>query len=329
MSEAASPRTPPEAPLALVTGAAGFVGSHLCERLVSDGWRVRALDGLTDYYDEAQKRGNLAALEPLPGCDVVLEDLRTCNLASVLDGVGVVFHQAGQPGVRASWDRFASYVEHNVNVTQRLLQACVGTGIDRFVYASSSSVYGEAATYPTTEDDLPRPRSPYGVTKLAAEHLCGVYAANHDVPTVSLRYFTVFGPRQRPDMAMHRMIEASLATEPFPLYGDGSAVRDFTFVSDVVEANVRAATRDVAPGTVLNISGGTDASMRDVISAVASLTGREVLLDVRDAATGDVRRTGGSRERAERLLGWEPAIGLEAGLARQVAWHRSRQVTPA
>ncbi|MEX0985660.1 MAG: NAD-dependent epimerase/dehydratase family protein [Actinomycetota bacterium] len=329
MSETASPRTPPGPPLALVTGAAGFVGSHLCERLVSDGWRVRALDGLTDYYDGAQKRSNLAALEPLPGCDVVLADLRTCDLASVLDGVGVVFHQAGQPGVRASWDRFASYVEHNVNVTQRLLQACVGTGIDRFVYASSSSVYGEAAIYPTTEDDLPRPRSPYGVTKLAAEHLCGVYAANHGVPTVSLRYFTVFGPRQRPDMAMHRMIEASLAAEPFPLYGDGSAVRDFTFVSDVVEANVRAATRDVVPGTVLNVSGGTDASMRDVISAVASLTGREVLLDVRDAARGDVRRTGGSRERAERLLGWEPAVGLEAGLARQVAWHRSRQVTPA
>jgi UDP-glucuronate 4-epimerase len=314
-------------PLALVTGAAGFVGSHLAERLVSDGWRVRALDGLTDYYDEGQKRRNLEALGADDRCEVVIQDLRSCDLGPVLAGVSAVFHQAGQPGVRASWERFGSYVEHNVLATQRLLQACVDAPIDRFVYASSSSVYGDAETYPTVETDLPRPRSPYGVTKLAAEHLCGVYAANHGLPTVSLRYFTVFGPRQRPDMAMHRMIEAALDDTPFPLYGDGSAVRDFTYVGDVVEANVAAATRSVEPGTVVNIAGGTDASMTDVLEIVGQLVGRAVPLEVHDTAKGDVTRTGGSRARASELLAWSPAVGLEAGLAQQVDWHRARRAT--
>lgn len=308
------------APLALVTGAAGFVGSHLTERLAADGWRVRAIDCLTDYYDLAQKRANALALP----VEVLDEDLRTCDLEALLDGVSVVFHQAGQPGVRASWDLFDSYVGHNVLATQRLLDAAVGAGLDRFVFASSSSVYGDAERYPTTEDDLPRPRSPYGVTKLAAEHLCGVYAANHGVPTVSLRYFTVFGPRQRPDMAMHRLIEAALGGDPFPLYGDGSQVRDFTYVGDVVEANLRAATRDLAPGTVLNVAGGTDAPMHEVIRTVAELTGAEVPLRREPATRGDVTRTGGARDRARQRLGWVPTVGLRDGLARQVDWHRDR-----
>jgi nucleoside-diphosphate-sugar epimerase len=325
MPEQAPTQGSPGAPLALVTGAAGFVGSHLVERLVADGWRVRAVDVLTDYYDPSQKERNLAEVDGLPGVTFHREDLRTCALEPLVDGVDVVFHQAGQPGVRASWDRFASYVEHNVLVTQRLLDACVGAPLGRFVYASSSSVYGDAERYPTAETDLPKPRSPYGVTKLAAEHLCGVYAANHGMPTVSLRYFTVFGPRQRPDMAMHRMIEAAIDGTPFPMYGDGTAVRDFTYVADVVAANLAAATREIAPGTVCNVAGGTDASMRDVLQVVERLVGRPVARDVQEAAAGDVRRTGGSRELAERVLGWSPATGLEDGLARQVAWHRSRR----
>jgi nucleoside-diphosphate-sugar epimerase len=308
------------APLALVTGAAGFVGSHLTERLVAEGWRVRAVDCLTDYYDVGQKRANADALP----VEVLDDDLRTCDVAALLDGVSAVFHQAGQPGVRASWDAFDTYVGHNVLATQRLLAASAGAGLERFVFASSSSVYGDAERYPTTEDDLPAPRSPYGVTKLAAEHLCGVYAANHGVPTVSLRYFTVFGPRQRPDMAMHRLIEAALGGEAFALYGDGTQVRDFTYVGDVVEANVRAATHDVAPGTVLNVAGGTDASMHEVIRTVADLTGAEVPLRREPAAKGDVRRTGGARGRVRDLLGWAPTVGLRDGLARQVDWHRDR-----
>jgi nucleoside-diphosphate-sugar epimerase len=310
---------------ALVTGAAGFIGSHLVDRLLADGWTVTALDALTDYYDESQKRRNLAGWEDHPGCRAVLDDLRTADLADLLDGVDVVFHQAGQPGVRASWERFGSYVEHNVKATEQLLQACAGAAPRRFVYASSSSVYGDAERFPTTEDDLPAPRSPYGVTKLAAEHLCGVFAADHGLPTVALRYFTVFGPRQRPDMAMHRMVEAALEDTPFPLYGDGSAVRDFTYVGDVVEANLAAASAEVAPGTVVNISGGTDASMRLVIDTVGRLVGREITLDVQPAAAGDVHRTGGSPERARALLGWSPQVGLDDGLARQVDWHRSRR----
>jgi nucleoside-diphosphate-sugar epimerase len=310
---------------ALVTGAAGFIGSHLVERLLADGWSVVALDALSDYYDQDQKRRNLEAFADAAACRIVLEDLRTCDLDALLDGVDVVFHQAGQPGVRASWERFGSYVEHNVLATERLLQACVDRPLARFVYASSSSVYGDAETYPTTEDALPRPRSPYGVTKLAAEHLCGVFAANHGVPTVSLRYFTVFGPRQRPDMAMHRMIECALEGTVFPLYGDGSAIRDFTYVDDVVDANLAAASADVPAGTVLNVSGGTDASMRQVIDTVERLVGREVALDIQPAAAGDVRRTGGSPERAKALLGWSPRVGLEDGLAAQVDWHGARR----
>jgi len=329
MPELAHSAPTPGAPLALVTGAAGFVGSHLVERLVAEGWSVLALDAVTDYYDEGQKRRNLAGLEALEGCTVVVDDLRTCDLDRVLAGVHTVFHQAGQPGVRASWERFASYVEHNVAATQRVLDACAGRDLERFVYASSSSVYGDAERYPTSEDDLPRPRSPYGVTKLAAEHLCGVYAADHGVPTVSLRYFTVFGPRQRPDMAMHRMIEAALDDAPFPLYGDGSAVRDFTYVDDVVAANLAAATVATPPGTVVNVAGGTDASMRELLATVGGLVGREVTVERHGAARGDVRRTGGARERAERLLGWAPAVGLEEGLARQVDWHRARRAAIA
>ncbi|MGZ4148808.1 MAG: NAD-dependent epimerase/dehydratase family protein [Actinomycetota bacterium] len=308
----------------LVTGAAGFVGSHLAERLAGDGHRVVAVDCLTDYYDVSQKRASFESLAGLAGCRLRTDDLRTADLDALLEDVDVVFHQAGQPGVRASWDAFASYVEHNVEVTQRLLAAAARRGVGRFVYASSSSVYGDATSYPTHEDDLPRPVSPYGVTKLAAEHLCGVYATNFSVPTVSLRYFTVYGPRQRPDMAMHRMIEAAMAGGPFPVYGDGRQVRDFTFVADVVEANVRAGFGDVAPGAVVNVAGGTSATLLDVAALIEELTGRPLALRFEDTQRGDVVRTGGSVERAAALLGWAPRVVLRDGLAAQVAWHRER-----
>lgn len=311
--------------IVLVTGAAGFIGSHLVERLATDGHQVRALDCLTPYYDVRQKRANLDSLSGLPGCQVLELDLRAGNLAEVLGGVDLVFHQAGQPGVRASWDRFDSYVEHNVLATQRLLSVVEGSAVRRFVFASSSSVYGDAPTYPTSEDDLPEPVSPYGVTKLAAEHLCGVYARNWGVPTVSLRYFTVYGPRQRPDMAMHRMIEAALSGQPFPLFGDGYQTRDFTYVDDVVEANLIAASSNLPIGTVLNVAGGTAASLLDVVEIVEGLTGRSVPLEHRPSERGDVLRTGGSTERAERLLGWRPRVSLVEGLSRQVRWHVARR----
>jgi UDP-glucuronate 4-epimerase len=307
---------------ALVTGAAGFIGSHLVERLVEDGWDVVGIDNLTPYYDVAQKRANLEQVEARSGLRLEQVDLLTADLDSLLEGVEVVFHQAGQPGVRASWDDFGSYADQNVMATQRLL-AAAPPSLERFVFASSSSVYGNASSYPTHEQMLPRPQSPYGVTKLAAEHLCGVYARTMGVHTVSLRYFTVFGPRQRPDMAMHRLIRAALAGTSFPLFGSGEQVRDFTYVGDVAEANLRAATADVAPGTVMNIAGGGATTLLEVISIIEGLTGTPIDLERQGNQAGDVERTGGSTDAARAALDWEPSVPLAEGLARQITWHEA------
>ena len=310
---------------AVVTGGAGFIGSTLSERLLDEGFEVTVLDSFTDYYDPARKRANLAAAAQRPGLDVVEVDLATADLDRLLDGADVVWHLAGQPGVRLSWDGFTTYVECNVVASQRLLEAAKRVGTPRFVYASSSSVYGNAERYPTLETDRPEPFSPYGVTKLAAEHLCVLYAANWGVPTVSLRYFTVYGPRQRPDMATHRLIECALhQREPFRLYGDGEQERAFTYVGDVVDATYRAGvTPDVPGGTVLNVSGRFQCRLSDLIELVGRTVGAEVPLDRRPAVAGDAVRTGGSTESIEALLGWKAATSLEDGVAAQVDWHRS------
>ena len=309
---------------ALVTGAAGFIGSHLIEQLCASGWDVVGVDCLSPYYDVAQKRANVAGTAALASVEYVDGDLLTMDLAALLEGIDVVFHQAGQPGVRESWDGFTSYVEQNVLATKRLLDAARSATTMRFVFASSSSVYGNALSYPTREDTLPRPHSPYGVTKLAAEHLCGVYARTWGLSTVALRYFTVFGPRQRPDMAMHRLIEAALTGESFPVFGSGDQVRDFTYVGDVVAANIAAGTADVEPGTVINIAGGGASTLAAVIEIVERLTGREVRLDRRPRQAGDVERTGGAIDLARTVLGWAPHVSVEEGLNRQVRWHMER-----
>ena len=231
---------------ALVTGVAGFIGSTLADRLLADGWHVRGVDRFTSYYEEATKRANLREALLMPSFELVEADLLTVELPPLLDGVDVVFHEAGQPGVRLSWaDGFALYNDLNVNLTQRLLEAVHRHPVERFVFASSSSVYGNASSYPTAETDATAPFSPYGITKLAAELLCRAYAANFKLPAVMLRYFTVYGPRQRPDMALHRLIEATRGGDRFPLHGTGDQERDFTFVGDAVDATVRAATADV------------------------------------------------------------------------------------
>ncbi len=307
---------------ALVTGGAGFIGSHLTQRLLGDGHEVRVVDCLTDYYEVDQKLDNLDALGGQ--AEVLDVDLRTHDLRPLVVDCDVVFHLAAQPGVRLSWaEGFAAYDSCNVLATQRLLEACRDTSLSRFVYASSSSVYGDAERYPTHESDLPRPRSPYGVTKLAGEHLCSLYAAAWQVPAVALRYFTVYGPRQRPDMAFHRLCRAVLGGSPFPLYGDGSQIRDFTYVDDVVAANLAAVERDLPPGVVLNISGGTSISLAGVITLVEEITGKAVLIDRRPAQSGDVARTGGSTDLARQVLGWAPVTDLGTGLRRQLDWHRS------
>lgn len=309
----------------LVTGCAGFIGSHVIDACLDRGDRVIGVDVITDYYDVTQKRSNLQGALADDGFEYLEVDINDMPL-DLLDDVDVIYHQAGQPGVRSSWrDQFDEYVHRNVSATQRLLEAAVQRGVDRFVYASSSSLYGNAERYPVDETMRPQPFSPYGVTKLAAEHLCSLYGGNFGLSTVSLRYFTVYGPRQRPDMATHRLFEAALNGTPFPLFGTGDQLRDFTYVADVVRANLLAGEADVEPGLVVNIAGGGQCSMHDLIAAVEDVSGRTIKIDRLDPERGDVGRTGALTDRAREQLGWEPQVALREGLERQYEWHLSRR----
>lgn len=302
---------------ALLTGAAGFIGSHLTERLLGEGNVVVGVDALTDYYDPQRKRANLAAIEA-DGFEFVEGDLNQLDLDPLLQGVDVVFHLAGQPGVRSSWGTtFSTYLDQNVLATQRLLEACRRASIEKFVYASSSSIYGDAERFPTQEGDLPAPISPYGVTKLAGEHLSRLYFRVHGLPTVALRYFTIYGPRQRPDMAFCRFIDAALEGRPLGVFGDGEQVRDFTYVGDIVTATIAASQRG-HDGTSYNIAGGTQTSVREVIEVIGELTERDIQVDHSEAMPGDARRTGADTSRAREDLGYEPSVDLRGGLARQV-----------
>ena len=307
--------------IALVTGAAGFVGSHLCTALLDDGADVVAVDAFTDYYSRRGKEQNLAHLRGRAGLILHEADLSEAPLAPLLDGVDCVFHLAGQPGVRASWGPdFVDYVRHNIGATQRLLEACMLHPLRKFVFASSSSVYGNAEAYPTPESLRPQPVSPYGVTKLAAEHLCEVYRTSFGVPVASLRLFTVYGPRQRPDMAFSRLVRAALAGEEFEVYGDGEQTRDFTFVGDVVQAMRDAAASDWCG--VANIGGGSRTSMNDVLDIVRGLCG-ELRIVRRPQATGDVRHTAADTSVAAAAFGYRPRTSLAQGLAAMVDWERS------
>jgi len=311
----------------VVTGAAGFVGSHLVETLLARGDTVVGIDSFTPYYDPDTKRQNLEAALDHGAFTLAEADLRDADLMPVLEGVDTVFHQAAQPGVRLSWsDGFGEYASHNVLATQRLLEAARDSDVRRVVYASSSSVYGNQVRYPTVETDLPRPYSPYGVTKLAAEHLCGLYAENWGLHSIALRYFTVFGPRQRPDMSIHRLCEAALTGAAFPRFGDGKQVREFTYVADIVAANLCAADAEVDAGTVINIAGGGEIELNGLIETVGELAGAHVQIEDHPAQAGDARRNGGSTERAAELLGWAPAVGLREGIAAQLAWHAGRRL---
>jgi UDP-glucuronate 4-epimerase len=314
---------------ALVTGCAGFIGSQLTDALLASGRSVRGIDCFTDYYDPTVKRRNLLDAQSSDAFELVDDDLCSTDLSALLEDVDVVYHLAGQPGVRVSWsDGFPVYVAQNILATQRLLEAIRERPVERLVYASSSSVYGNAPRYPVSEDDLPRPHSPYGVTKLAAEHLCSLYAENWGLPAVSLRYFSVYGPRQRPDMGFSRFFTAALAGEPLPIFGSGRQVRDFTYSGDVVAATIAAGRADVAPGTICNVAGGSSISVVDLIPILADTIGLEVAVEHVAAQPGDVDRTGGSVERARSILGWEPKITLPEGLAAQYAWMCSLESHP-
>jgi nucleoside-diphosphate-sugar epimerase len=305
---------------ALVTGGAGFIGSHLSERLLDDGAEVTALDCFTDYYPRAIKEANVAALRSRPGYRFVESSIAGADLGTLLDGTTHVFHLAAQAGVRKSWGReFQIYTSLNVDATQILLEACVGRPIERVVYASSSSVYGDEAPLPMREDLPLHPVSPYGVTKLAAEQLCYLYFVNHGVPAVSLRYFTVYGPRQRPDMGFHRFFSALLAGRPLVQYGDGQQTRDFTFVADAARATHAAAVRGVA-GRVYNIGGGSRVSLREVFDLLGRVTGREVRVDQQPVQKGDMRDTYADTTRAQADLGFAPSVTLEEGLREMYRW---------
>jgi nucleoside-diphosphate-sugar epimerase len=304
----------------LVTGCAGFIGSHLTERLVADGHTVVGVDGFTDYYAARLKEANLAGLREQAAFSLVRGDLLELDLAPLLVGVQVVFHLAAQAGVRPSWGRtFQSYSDRNVLGTQRVLEAAREGRLRRFVYASSSAVYGRS-DLPMREDSPTRPLSPYGVTKLAGEHLCGLYAAAYGVPTMALRYFTVYGARQRPDMAFHRFIRALRAGRPIPVFGDGRQTRDFTFVGDIVDATCRAAEATAPPGEVLNVAGGSRIELRAAIELLERLTGRPARLETATGAPGEMPHTYGDVARAADLLGWSPKTSLADGLREEIAW---------
>jgi UDP-glucose 4-epimerase len=305
---------------ALVTGAAGFIGSHLTGALLDREAEVVGLDCFTDYYPRSIKESNLRHNRGKAGFTFVEARIQDANLPALLDGVTHVFHLAAQAGVRKSWGRdFRIYTENNVDATQQLLEACAGGRLQRFVYASSSSLYGDNVSIPMREDALPQPVSPYGVTKLAAEQLCYLYFVNHGVPTTSVRYFTVYGPRQRPDMAFNRFIDAALSGTPITLYGDGEQTRDFTYVDDAVAATIAAGDRGV-PGKAYNVGGGSRVTVNQVLEIVGRLAGKR--LDIRREPTqkGDMRDTYADTSLARADLGFNPRVPLEQGIEAEYRW---------
>jgi nucleoside-diphosphate-sugar epimerase len=310
---------------ALVTGGAGFIGSHLSELLLERGARVRAIDAFTDFYPRPLKERNLENLRGRPGYEFIEGDLREVDLAAALDGITHVFHLAAQAGVRRSWgSEFGVYTGLNIDSTQRLLEACTKTPIERLVYASSSSVYGDDVEIPMKETALPQPVSPYGVTKLAAEQLCHLYHVNFGVPAVSLRYFTVYGPRQRPDMGFNRFFTAILNGKPLVQFGDGLQTRDFTFVADAARATADAAVRGV-PGRVYNIGGGSRVSLREVFDLITRVSGRKVTIDQQGPQKGDMRDTYADTTRARQDLDFTPSVTLEEGLRAMWRWMEATQ----
>ncbi len=309
----------------LVTGAAGFIGSRLVGRLEADGRSVRGVDCYTDFYDVGIKRRRAQRLRT----PIEVVDLRSADLVEVLRGVTSVVHLAGQPGVRPSWGSgFADYVGHNIIATQRLLEACVTAGVRRFVGASSSSIYGVLRRPLTGEATVPAPVSPYGVTKLASEHLTSLYGTERGLEAVSLRFFSVYGPGQRPDMAIARLIDCAHTGQSFERYGDGTQRRDLTFVEDVNDAVLLALQADLPAGTVVNVGGGESVSLNDMIERVEQLTGAAIRIDPRPRAVGDVDLTSADCTLADHLLGWRPSIGFRDGIAAQVADAAGKRTSP-
>ncbi len=302
----------------LVTGAAGFIGSHLSERLINDGFQVIGLDSFTDYYPREDKERNLASLRNRREFSFIEGDLLKISLGEILTGVDYVFHLAAQPGVRGSWgNNFQVYLENNILATQKLLEACKDFPIKKFIFASSSSVYGDTSDLPMREESLLKPYSPYGVTKLAAENLSYLYWRNYNLPVVSLRYFTVYGPRQRPDMAFHRFIKAALKDEPLYIYGDGKQTRDFTYIDDAIEGTILALS--ASAGGIFNIGGGNQVSINQVFKVLEQLLGKKLKIEYKEKQLGDVTHTLAEVSRVQKL-GYKPKVSLADGLQAEISW---------
>ncbi len=310
-----------------VTGAAGFIGSHLCEELLRRGEAVVGIDALTASYDASLKRRNLARLAGQKHFQFIEGDLLRADLAPILARTAVVYHLAGQPGVRLSWgSQFEEYIVNNIKATQHLLEQVRAYPLRKFVYASSSSIYGNSNREVLAETDVPHPFSPYGVTKLAAEHLVFSYRENHGVPGVALRFFTVFGPRQRPDMAFQRIVLSVIAGSEFAVYGDGTQVRDFTFVGDIVDGCIAAGARG-ADGGLYNLGGTNHASLNEVIGLIGDVAGKKVKVKYIDRQKGDVLKTHADIRRAQKDLGYAPKISLREGLKQQYEYELGIRTT--
>jgi UDP-glucose 4-epimerase len=307
----------------LVTGAAGFIGSHLCRKLIEEGSHILAVDSFTDFYPRWLKEKNIQSLVKHPRFELLPQDLLDLDLEDLLKKIDVVYHLAAQPGVRTSWGSdFSVYTINNIDITQRLLEAAKKSSIKKFIYASSSSVYGLSPQLPMSESNTLRPFSPYGVTKLAAENLCTLYHANYGIPCVSLRFFTVYGPGQRPDMAFHRFFSAMARNKEIVIFGDGQQTRDFTFVDDIVRANL-ASIKSGKPGEIYNLGGGSQKKLADILPLLQKISQTDAKIRYVEREKGDVLHTFADIRKAERDLNYSPQVALEDGLKLEWDWIRT------
>jgi len=315
----------------IVTGVAGFIGSHLAETLLKQGAEVIGIDQFNDYYSCQLKQKNVQNLNQYPGFKLIKASIQDLDWQKLLQSVDVVYHQAAQAGVRASWGKdFHHYTERNINATQVILEGAKQVKLlKRIVYASSSSIYGDAATMPTPETLCPQPVSPYGITKLAGERLCRLYQQNFNVPTTALRYFTVYGPRQRPDMAFHKFFKAAIHNESISIYGDGQQTRDYTYVSDAVAANLAAGERSEAIGEVFNIGGGSRVTLMELLNIMEQVIGYPIKQDYVSKAAGDARHTSADVTKAKRILNYVPQVALTEGLTQEWKWMQSIYKSPS
>ena len=305
---------------AIVTGAAGFVGSHLCETLLSKGYQVTGVDSFLDYYPRPIKNSNLTKLIGASGFELIEQNILDIEWRPILEQTDMVFHLAAQAGVRASWSKnFVIYTKNNIEATQLLLEESKGCKLKKFVYASTSSVYGDTADIPMKEDSLLKPVSPYGVTKLAAENLCYLYWKSFGIPCVSLRYFTVYGPRQRPDMGFYRFILAALENRGITVFEDGKQTRDFTYIDDIVRGTILASERG-KEGQVYNLGGGSRISVNEVVQMLGEIMNTKIDIRYADKQKGDMRHTFASTDLAKTDLGYKPSVSLKDGLTSEYQW---------